>query len=122
MAYEIKGQVFGNEVAAGDLSAKKYYLVEMTSTGINLCGDGEECLGVLQATAASGDICEVMVTGISKASAGTSLTKGLLVASDTNGQVVAAASGDHILGWTLDAVSNAGELVTVLIDKQGRNA
>lgn len=113
----------GGTTAAADLSTKQFYVVKMTSTGINLCGDGEACVGILQNdSAALGRAAEVEVFGLSKAIGGAAITQGALVASDANGKVVTAASGDYVLGTAWTGCGADGEYFTVLLRPAGRAA
>lgn len=109
-------------LAAADLSAKHHYLVKMTSTGVNLCGDGEAAIGVLQNKPASGVVAEVETLGTTMCVAGDAITQGANVASDTNGKAVTAASGDFIVGTALTAAGADLEEFTLLLRPQGRAA
>jgi hypothetical protein len=81
------------------------------------CGDGEQAVGVLlNKPAASGDVAELasLQRGKVKAiSAGALATIGTRLASDANGFVVAAASGDFVVGIQLE-VGATNQLVEML--------
>lgn len=128
--------------AGEDLSAKRYYLVKLNSSGeIELVDTaGEAAIGVLQDKPESGKAGLVRVNGVSKAVAGGTITAGQLLTSDDSGRVVAAdnlavASGatavtstaangeiliggatpQYVLGMALEAASAAGEIIAVKI-------
>lgn len=124
MAYEnVRNTVPGVDAAA-DLSAKQFFFVKMTATGVNLAGDGEHALGVLQnkpdalgkaATVASvGSTSKVVTSGV--------VTQGDNVSSDANGKATESASGDYILGQALSTSAADGDLITVHITMPGRLA
>lgn len=119
MAFESTRQSLGTEVAAADLSAKQYYAVVFGASGVALAGDGLAVDGILQNTPASGEVCEVTFGGVSKAVAGAAITKGAAVASDANGKLITAVSGDYIVGRALRAAGAANEIIPVLLSSQG---
>jgi len=124
MAIENVGATVPGAEAAADLSAKQHYLMKMTSTGVNVCGDGELPLGVLQnKPSALGRAATVWGVGsVSKVVASAAIAKGAKVASTATGTAVTAASGDYIAGYALDAVTASGDLVSVFISNPGRLA
>jgi len=112
-----------SEVAAADLSAAQYKLVKETSTGVNVCGAGEAATcGVLQNKPTAGQTAELMVSGVTKVLAGAATAKGLNVTPDATARVVAAGTGDYIAGTLMEAAAAAGDIVTLLINPQGRSA
>ena len=124
MAFESIRHTVPGVVAAADLSTKQFFLVKMSSTGINLAGNGELTLGVLQNKPdALGKAATVASVGsTSKCIAAEAITAGADVASDAAGKAVNAASGDYILGIALDTVTTDGDLFTVHIMNPGRVA
>lgn len=119
MATEQPGFNLGSEVAAADLSAaaNQFKVVKMTSTGINLCTvSGEKVVGILQNKPASGKVADVMVCGKSKAVIGAAVAKGALLMTNASGQVITAATaGSTIIGWALEAGTNAGEIISIML-------
>lgn len=109
-------------VAAADLSAKQFYIVKMTSTGVNLCGDGEAPLGVLLNKPTAGQACEVETLGITKVIGGAAITQGVLIASDANGKAKLAATGNYTLGTAITGCGADLELFTGLLRPAGRAA
>ena len=92
--------------ANADLSTKQYFFVKLTnSSGVGraaVTGDGESAIGVLQNKPdAAGETATVAFTGVSKVSAGGTITAGQPVASDASGEAVVAATGDIVLGTAM---------------------
>lgn len=136
MAVEVPGKVIGHIVADADLSAKQFYCVKFSSTGVALCSAaGERCDGILQNDPTAGLAAAVMVDGVSKGVASGALTAGTLVTTDAAGKLAAAVLGktntadaggaadallgSYVLGVLLETASADGDKVSVLIDKLG---
>lgn len=81
-------------------------------------------VGVLQDTPASGDPALVADAGISKVRAGGALTAGDKIITDATGQGLpaSAVSTNHIQGYALETVANAGELFACVLKYDGNNA
>jgi len=70
----------------------------------------------VNAPAAAGDHVDVVVLGITKVKAGETIASGVRFTSDATGRAVDAdLAAEEIVGVTLTGVSNADELVTVLV-------
>lgn len=124
MAYEnVRNTVPGVDAAA-DLSTKQFFIVKMTATGVNLAGNGEQALGVLQNKPdALGKAATVASVGsTSKVVAAVALAVGADVSSDAAGKAAASASGEYILGKALTASAADGDLITLHITMPGRLA
>lgn len=94
-AYE-EGLVCRTVITSADFSAKQFYGI--THAGA-VCGDDGECFGIVQNKPASGKLATVAVGGVSRVVLGGTVAAGALVNIDTNGKVVAVASGDnHSIG------------------------
>lgn len=110
--------------AAGDLSAKQYYYVKLTSTAnrVDVCAAAtDKPIGVLQNKPdAAGKNAEVMIVGITKGSANGALSIGDLVGTSSDGQVDGKTPGtdttEYVTGQVLEAASAAGDLITMTID------
>lgn len=81
--------------AAASLLGKTGFAVKMTSTGVNVAGAGEACIGILQGEApleptAAGMAASVQYSGIARVKLGGTVSKGDRVASDANGKLVVA--------------------------------
>lgn len=94
-------------IASDDFTDNQFYFVKVNSDGeIELAGDGEAALGVLQnkpgeATEAAGEAASVRVYGVSKVVAGETIAAGEEVASDADGKAKVATLGDRVLGVAL---------------------
>lgn len=116
MAFEVQGRKMGFRVAKVALTAKQYYVVKRsTGNEVDLCGAGEFACGVVQNKPAVGEPAEVMCDGVTKVVAGGIITEGALVAADANGKVVAAASGDYVVGIAETAAGSDLDIITVTL-------
>lgn len=121
-----KPPVFSNDTkivadltADSDLSSSTYLAVKVTSTGIAVCGSGENYYGILYNAPTSGQYAEVarngqIMTGIASAA----IVKGALIKPAAAGQLVTASSGDSAIGTALTAASGAGVLFTFTAETQ----
>lgn len=87
-------------LAAADLSTKQYCHVKVTADRtVNVAGNGQECLGILQdKPAAAARACSVGTGGISKVLLGGTVNAGQYISSDANGAAVVPATGERITG------------------------
>ena len=124
MAYEMVPEMFEIAQAAGaDLSAKTYFCATLDTSGnIVLAGDGVPVLGVIREGNTSGKPVTVLTGGVAKVSAGASFNAGVMVASDANGQVVLATTGEYSIGMALEASGGINEIVSVRLGPYGRVA
>ena len=78
---------------------------------------GEKAFGIAASVAtAAGETVQVTVGGVCKARFGAALTAGANVTVNASGDMVAATSGDAVLGQVALAAGN-GEIGSVLVDK-----
>lgn len=104
--------------AAGDLSADQFTFMAAQSDGeVDQVGSaGATAIGVLQnKPAAVGREAEVGVRGVTKVRAGASFAAGVKIQSDAAGLAILAASGDEVLGVSLEAAGASGEIVEMLL-------
>lgn len=92
-----------NYTAAVDLTGKNrlFAVADGTDpTTIKVCGAGEAARGAFDLTTPTvvGAAVTVLIDGVVPVIAGTALTAGMLVASDSLGRAVEAAPGDYVLG------------------------
>lgn len=107
--------------AGADLSAAQFLLVKghTTANQVVLAGDGENAIGVLyEPAAAAGRAVAVANGGVVRAYAGGNVSVGARVASDANGKIVTAASGDYVLGVAKTAGAD-GAMIEIAWDKNG---
>ena len=106
-------------IAAADLSSYQYRFVKLTADNtVNVCGAGEQAIGVLQNKPIAGAAARVRVFGVSRITNGTAgaIAYGAKAMSAADGKVVASSTDkDVYFGIVLDGVSNVNEMVTVLI-------
>lgn len=120
MSHELPQFKLGLYVANADLSAKQFYFVKMVNSSgigkVDLTGtNGESLLGVLQNKPTAGQVAEVMVQGVSKITAGGSITAAGRVMTDNTGKAIAAATtGSHAIGFIVDTVAS-GDLGSIIL-------
>lgn len=122
MAYEAITQIITLEAGA-NLSAKQYFFTTVAADGqVDPTGDGLMATGVLQNNPdAAGKAAALCVLGVTKVSAGGTITAGNAVASDASGEAVVAATGDIILGTALESGVD-GDIIPVLFNPRGAAA
>jgi hypothetical protein len=76
--------------ADADYSAKQYYLVDVSSTGIVLCSAaGQKGLPLLNKPT-QGQECDVAYSGVARVIFGGTVTRGMMLKSDSSGRAVEA--------------------------------
>lgn len=94
MAHEIPVQTT-SLVTAADYSTKQYFCVKVNSSGLaELCGAGQNALGIIQGKPSSGETAEIMVIGESKAIYGATVAAGDNLMTDSSGRLI-TATGDR---------------------------
>jgi len=102
MVMEIPGVLAPFEAAA-NLSAKQYYTVQISaSQKVNVCGDGEPGIGILQNDPELGREASVMIAGISPAIYGGTVAANDNLASDAIGRMVVAAAGKNVIAVAIE--------------------
>jgi hypothetical protein len=107
--------------ADADLSAKQYFLVKATATGVDLNTTlNGPVLGVLTNDPASGKAAAVQVVGVARVVAGAAFAAGDLLKSDANGKAIkqtgeAAGTLVHAFGIALEAAAADLDQVEVLL-------
>ena len=105
-------------VAAADLSAKQYYAVSLTSTGLNLATAAKNIDGFLQDNPASGRMGSYATSGFSKAaiSASQALTAGVtLLEVDTGSTLKILASGTAV-AKSLETLASTASVCIVAVE------
>lgn len=109
--------------AAGDLSTKQYYALAVNDVGrVAVAGDGVSAVGILcNKPTAIDDVAAIAYDGKVKAIAGATFNAGVELASNAEGKLITATSGERILGIAVEpGVDN--RIVTVLLKSFGRIA
>ncbi len=103
MVMEIPGVLAPFEAAA-NLSAKQYYVMKISaSQKVNICGDGESGVGILQNDPELGQEASLMISGISPAIYGGTVAANDNLASDASGRLVTAAAGKNVIAIAVEA-------------------
>lgn len=130
MAVEENLEITSFDDANSDLSSSQYRIVKQTAeeTVDAATGSTDDIIGVLQGTPESGDSADVATAGITKVLAGSSVSAGDYVTSDSDGKAAPIADAPDVSSGTLaDMVKILGEVTqgagadeyaSVLIDKQ----
>lgn len=79
-----------------------------------LCAAGKAALGVAETDADIGDAVGVNVLGIIAVEAGAAFEAGASVQSDAEGCVIAKTGSNAVAGVSLDAATQAGDVVRIL--------
>ncbi len=83
---------------AGASTVEAFKFVTRNALVIDEAGDGATALGVSAETAASGKQLAIVVEGFCEVDFAGAVAPGTHIASDANGEAVAATAGEHILG------------------------
>lgn len=103
---------------AVDLTGKEFFAAKRTTGGLNLCGAGDFCDGVISEGKAAGLSSSIKTGNQVKAIAGEAVTIGAKVTPGVGGKfVVADAADDEVFGTAISAAANADELFTIEIDR-----
>ncbi|SIQ08307.1 hypothetical protein SAMN05880582_101660 [Rhizobium sp. RU20A] len=83
---------------------------------------GERSDGVCQDHPGEGHASCIAVGGVSKVEAGAAFNPGVQISTDAQGRAIAATSGAYVLGTSILGAGAAGEIVSVLLDNNGKKA
>jgi len=111
--------------AASDLSGKQYYFVAVDTDGkAALTGDDGNPIGVLQNKPEAGEAATICVGGVTKVYVGTEsgLGAGYNVGCDSNSAAKVSDTGSYRLGVTLEDPTADGDIVSMLFQKNGKQA
>ena len=86
---------------------------------VDLAVAGETVYGLIVEEAALGGNATIQTHGIAKGIAAGAHNAGIALASDANGKLVAAATGDYVVGYSRD-VGAADEVISVLLTPGGQ--
>ena len=111
--------------AAADLSGKQYYFVAVDTNGkAALTGDDGNPIGVLQNKPTAGQAATICIYGVTKVYVGTEsgLGAGYNVGCDSNSAAKVSDTGSFRLGVTLEDPTSDGDIVSMLFQKNGKQA
>ena len=111
--------------AAADLSGKQYYFVSVDTNGkAALTGDDGNPIGVLQNKPTAGQAATICIDGVTKVYVGTEsgLGAGYNVGCDSNSAAKVSDTGSFRLGVSLEDPTADGDIVSMLFQKNGKQA
>lgn len=101
--------------AGSDLSAKRYYFMDIVSGQLSVAGAGTRVAGVLDNNPdTAGKAGTLQFGGVAKVLTGGSITAGAGVAADASGKAVAASGSAFVCGIALES-RGSGEYAPVLL-------
>jgi hypothetical protein len=112
-------------VAGEDLSSSQYYFVSVNTSGqAVLTGDDGNPVGVVQNKPESGQVATVCIYGVTKLYIGTEsgLGAGYNVGCDSNSAGKVSDTGSFRMGVALEDPTADGDIVSVLLQKNGKQA
>jgi len=112
-------------VAGEDLSSSQYYFVSVNTSGqAVLTGDDGNPVGVVQNKPESGQVATVCIYGVTKLYIGTEsgLGAGYNVGCDSNSAGKVSDTGSFRMGVALEDPTSDGDIVSVLLQKNGKQA
>jgi hypothetical protein len=122
MATEGPGRDDGcNYIAGADLRTKQFF--GAVDTGTNTAGlqtsAGGRIIGVIQNKPNLGEAISVRWEGTTKMAAGATFAAAVELAVDATGRAVAAATGNVVIGRSLEAAGAIGAIVSVRLNDTG---
>jgi predicted RecA/RadA family phage recombinase len=111
--------------AASDLSSKQFYFVAVDTDGkAALTGDDGNPIGVLQNKPEAGEAATIAIAGVTKLYIGTEsgLGAGYNVGCDSNSAGKVSDTGSFRMGVALEDPTSDGDIVSVLLQKNGKQA
>ena len=122
MAYSSSQPVKMTCEAAAVLSALQFTFVKLDSSGNAAAAAAATDIpcGVLQNKPTTGQAAEIVVVGITKVEAGTTLTAGDLIGTAADGQAVALVAGvdttAYVVGTMKESAGGAGVISTAIVN------
>lgn len=111
-----------SRVAGADLSSHQHKFVKVADDGdVELCSAITDVpIGVLQNDPEAGEVCEIMVIGMSKVEAGEALDERDLIGTAADGQAEIVTPGSDttqfIVGQVVTPAGAAGEVASAMIN------
>ena len=104
-------------VTGADMSTKQFYVVKLdvATDGQVVLAAAKQGLGILQDHNKVKQEATVRILGMSKGVSGAALANGIEVTSDADGKVVAAVTGDIVIGWTNTTTTAEDHIVELLL-------
>lgn len=111
------GSQTDSAVSAADLTGKEFYAAKRTPTGLNLCGAGDHCDGVISEGKAAGLHSSIKTGNQVKGIAGAAIAIGAKVTPNANGEFITATTGTEVFGTARSAAGASGDLVSIDVDR-----
>jgi hypothetical protein len=102
---------------AVDLTNKEFFAAKRTAGGLNLCGAGDFCDGVISEGKAAGLSSSIKTGNQVKAIAGAAVAVGAKVTPNAAAKFITATAGSEVFGTAISAAAGADELFTIEIDR-----
>jgi hypothetical protein len=109
----------------GPNGSGQYLLVTLTGSGnaptaTLVAGNTTVVHGVLQNDPASGAVCQIAYSGVSKVVAGASITLGANLMSDTAGRAITATSAgtNPVCGYAMNQATAANQVISMMVVPQ----
>lgn len=116
MSIEVAGFKPGIHEAGADLSTKQFLAVKISADfKVDVSGDGELSMGVLQNDPVLGEAAEIEMDGISKAIIGAAVAFGAKLAADAAGKLITAVATKHVVAIAQEAGGGANEVIAVKV-------
>jgi len=112
-------------VAGEDLSSSQYYFVSVNTSGQAVkTGDDGNPVGVVQNKPESGQAATIAIAGVTKLYIGTEsgLGAGYNVGCDSNSAGKVSDTGSFRMGVALEDPTADGDIVSILLQKNGKQA
>lgn len=107
--------------AGADLRTKQNLFMKISGDcAVNVAGDGEQAVGVLQNKPNSGEAATVATFGsVARVIAGEAITAGMVVSSMSTGKAQEVNDTEIAVGIALTGCSNADEVISVFLCSLG---
>lgn len=110
-----------NYIAGGAIAAFTVVKLSADNGVVAAAAVGDALIAVSgDIAAASGERCDVIMSGIANALAGAAITRGALLTVDALGRVVTAApaagTNNRVIGTALESAANANDVIRVLVN------
>ena len=102
---------------AVDLTGKEFFAAKRTPTGLNLCGAGDGCDGIISEGKAAGLSSSIKTGNQLKAIAGAAVAIGAKVTPNAAGKFITTTAGTEVFGTAISAASGADVLFTIEVDR-----
>ena len=113
--------------AGADLSSSQYHFVKLDASGnaVECAATTDKPVGVLQNKPTSGNQAEIVVIGVTKASADAAVVAGAQLGAAADGQVVTYVAGTDttkgLVGQAITSAGAAGVIFTAIVNCVAQN-